>query len=150
MDRLELLEIKWSNSERNCTFACSLKKKEKERRGKRGGCKSAWPLQLSGSESRPCWKDKGNSLTLGKAWRYLICLPVGGPQEACDSPYPFLLPGFEPAALGRRKLWLHTGSPASLFSKYKKDFFSGDCVSPPSDSFPFLLQMCNQFSWPLF
>lgn len=37
MDRLELLEIKWSNSERNCTFACLLKKKKKEeRRGKRG------------------------------------------------------------------------------------------------------------------
>lgn len=86
-------------------------------------------------------KDKETASTLGKAWRYLICLPVGGPQEACDSPHPFLLPGFEPAALGRKSSDFIRGSPASLFSsKYKRSFFSGDCVSPPSDSFPFFFK----------
>lgn len=36
MDRLELL-VKWSNSERNCTFACLLKKERKKKEGERGG-----------------------------------------------------------------------------------------------------------------
>lgn len=46
MDRLELLEIKWSNSERNCTFACLLKRKKEGERGEKKGKEGTNSLHL--------------------------------------------------------------------------------------------------------